>query len=1104
MIDNSEDLDSVKDKILVKNNANTIFKKLEELENKGGEHKKRWFWELLQNAKDAVGKDETVSIKLVLKEDELSFYHTGNPFEKEDIIHVIFHGSSKSDDDEKTGRFGTGFMTTHLLSRKVNIKGELTNGEYFDFLLNRTSETIGEQDENLNISYNDLKKSITTENIFDDEYKTVFTYPLDEQGKKVVQNNIQQLALILPTTLAFNKKVQKVSIVEGDTVQVFEKTDTKEKDNFTEHHISKNGENHAIVFTHKTSNAEIAILLDKEDDDICIKELTDNYPRLFFDFPLFGTENMGFPIIINSTNFELYNERNGVYLGNDENNEEDNHNVKTNKLIIAEAVAEIPNIVALLCNKGIKNVENLFRFKSPDIRGIDNQWLNTLLVTTIDKLIALDFIRIENSLYSIEKIWFPYHLSNEYYNLTKSLYKRMLSYSEVEIWYSIIEELAAAKSKNLDDFEFIVTEKRICTRVEELESLENLQDKLGYNIDTFDWLNRLYKTFDSDLENLSYNDKIIPNQKGVFEYREDLDYDDKVDPTLKEIAKLLAICPKHKLVDRNIVQMDFMDIFTNEILLKEIDIKANDIDGISNNLIHGLGMLLKWRLDNESDLASLKKTKVITLSKNEEDRIRALYSPQKPLMSPIGFWEADFSLYSELVNHKFILHTKYFETLTIEDIKKLYRQKLVFTEPLIQQKVTPDEKMLEYLVEESDFDKISANENLKDKCLSSQVIISTIPYLTGEDSIISKSKVRLNQSLNLLKFIVLQVLNKDEFFDRKGEFESIGYEKSYWSSILKKSDWVNYKSPDKKSLSNTIPSTASISNLLNKDKEDELINYINKDENIEKVATFFNKLDISIADVLRNRLKKEEDKRAWDLTFTKMLTNKRLKNNPKLAQSILEDDDFIKKYEDRLERKERIKKNRQVGLHFESIFKEIFESSELNQTFNMERKTIGRDYEISNKALEENIPEFDSLDTKEKELILHINTNLIELKTTKVDYTQMSSIQGMDAVRHKDRFVLAVLPINDNKNHGEKYVKENVRFIVNIGTLLEGVSEIHEQYNSAKEAVRETAESIRLNLDGGNVRYRIDKEFWESDKAIGFDEFIEWLKNKEIKDIPNE
>lgn len=53
----------------------------------------------------------------------VSFSHTGDPFDNESLRGLILQKSSKTEDIEKGGQFGTGFITTHLLSKKLILQG---------------------------------------------------------------------------------------------------------------------------------------------------------------------------------------------------------------------------------------------------------------------------------------------------------------------------------------------------------------------------------------------------------------------------------------------------------------------------------------------------------------------------------------------------------------------------------------------------------------------------------------------------------------------------------------------------------------------------------------------------------------------------------------------------------------------------------------------------------------------------------------------------------------------------------------------------------------------------------------------------------------------
>src|SRR5690606_37194491 len=105
------------------------------------------FWELLQNAKDAVKPDEKVSVRLFVGQENnqpyVDFQHSGNPFRYQDAKNLIFPYSDKGDEEnsDKSGRFGTGFLATHILSKKIEVKGvylKETQAYNFNFTLDRS------------------------------------------------------------------------------------------------------------------------------------------------------------------------------------------------------------------------------------------------------------------------------------------------------------------------------------------------------------------------------------------------------------------------------------------------------------------------------------------------------------------------------------------------------------------------------------------------------------------------------------------------------------------------------------------------------------------------------------------------------------------------------------------------------------------------------------------------------------------------------------------------------------------------------------------------------------------------------------------------------
>jgi hypothetical protein len=89
----------------------------------------RWVWELLQNASDAAPPvDNHLIAEVKYRPGKLIFSHNGRSFKASEVAHLIASGSTKYEDDEAIGEFGSGFLTTHLLSLEIEVLGQLDDG----------------------------------------------------------------------------------------------------------------------------------------------------------------------------------------------------------------------------------------------------------------------------------------------------------------------------------------------------------------------------------------------------------------------------------------------------------------------------------------------------------------------------------------------------------------------------------------------------------------------------------------------------------------------------------------------------------------------------------------------------------------------------------------------------------------------------------------------------------------------------------------------------------------------------------------------------------------------------------------------------------------
>ena len=211
-------------KQLESSSAQRLIEKLSLIKNRREDSRKRWFWELMQNASDY---NDSVNLDLVVTDTTVSFSHDGLPFQKSDILDLIRPNSNKQDDTRRKdliGKFGSGFVSTHILSSHVRIEGivvddddnsmrefkiDLNRSHFEDKkrLLNDIQETI----EQIGAS----AKRITKGN----SLKTSFTYYFEEplpgiNPLKSQDVDLRYLYEVLPYTLCFMPKIKSVRIID--------------------------------------------------------------------------------------------------------------------------------------------------------------------------------------------------------------------------------------------------------------------------------------------------------------------------------------------------------------------------------------------------------------------------------------------------------------------------------------------------------------------------------------------------------------------------------------------------------------------------------------------------------------------------------------------------------------------------------------------------------------------------------------------------------------------------------------------------------------------------------------------------------------------------
>ena len=407
------------------------------------------------------------------KSPQITFKHSGQPFTTDNIRFLIEQISTKDrkkDDNGKqktTGKFGTGFLTTHLLSEKVHILGVAKEPDLdyrqFSLVLDRTGFDIDAITEGVRTAKLDVENLDDTppyRGYVAGALNTEFLYALsDDLSRKIAKAGIADLKRCIPFTLVFVRELESVTVdSQKYTVQLKETNDippdgvtvvTIAEGNLAEP-STQVGHSLAIIRRNFTT---IAIPVRLSNDTIEITPIHDLTPRLFCEFPLIGTEQFPFPAVVNNPNFNPTDPRDGVFLNHTERRDP---GIEENKLIILEAVALYFELLKYASENGWKNLHLLADLRSAtDIfEWLDQKWGREQILLPIRKLLLRSKIvrtADNDALASIQSddgtkfIWFPRATTREIRDriwlccndwFPHCLPKR----SDVELWNGLVWE----------------------------------------------------------------------------------------------------------------------------------------------------------------------------------------------------------------------------------------------------------------------------------------------------------------------------------------------------------------------------------------------------------------------------------------------------------------------------------------------------------------------------------------------------------------------------------------------------------------------------------------------------------------------------------------
>ena len=336
---NTDAMNDVFDQMYITN----VEKRLRELNAPTDIDKKRWIWELIQNAKDTIALDpnrDEINVRIEIDGDCVKFKHNGAPFTAKARYGLLYKYSGGKENQESTGRFGTGFLTTHCLSKIVTIESNMYSNKdctelcgfevtmYRDGLI--SSELI-----------DGLRKMRASEKFFKQTFDwTTFTYHINsDSGRTAIKLGVENFHENIAPTMLFCKELSSIELNDNGNVTKIKKLPhvcLSENIYLAEYEIESTSSTskRRFLFSHyegpskelseryrkeRKLRLDVAIEIDENNNIVNHIGKTSHYCVL----PMVGIEDqLSEPIIVNSPDFEPDSERQSLMLSGQFWNEE--------------------------------------------------------------------------------------------------------------------------------------------------------------------------------------------------------------------------------------------------------------------------------------------------------------------------------------------------------------------------------------------------------------------------------------------------------------------------------------------------------------------------------------------------------------------------------------------------------------------------------------------------------------------------------------------------------------------------------------------------------------------------------------------------------------
>ena len=1118
-----------------KNDAKRIYYRVKAAQDNPVRAGLRWPFELVQNAHDAGPREgnDHVEIDFTLSDDRIIVSHTGKPFDSQELSALLSGGSSKEfDDEDTTGRFGTGFLVSHAVSTNVTINGVLATPqghESFKIELERGGDedsiitNIGQAREALE------NAELITADQLTDSPTALFTYHTSDYD--VARRGLDRLEQTLPYLYATCGRLGNVRINRLGEEKIFVPCETEEfeaegflinKTLVNIRGMEDSGFVTAVRVGQKGCKSALLVVLDHcEDDGLCVRVPSAEFSRIFVTFPIAGTGFLPFNTILDGT-FTPSQERDGITMHN------------ADRLLIDSALSAFPMLIRHAVESEWQDAHKLARLAVPDrllsgeAESGEMEWWQDIVLRTAKETAANPLVRTDEGLLPVlvndegPFVSFP----------VPAIYGDATNYIDHDAFHTLagaITDLELPDRTIAESWGDIARQWNQVGVPVHLLGLYELTDWIkesGGSIDDlpvdeepFLWLAEVF-LFAAELEDQNVRDMInglLPDQNGDFtdtdEYN--LYIDGGISAEIKDIAASLNKDLRSLLLHDEMLQAlkapgyDKANTLIHNLLDRADGGNGEYTEGKAIDLVLDiLDERLPEEVTSAQDLnmpALLASARLVThLAENggEQEKLRScpllssaegivrLSGRGLSILAPVRYWPESARPYAGLYTENRILSDRYCEhEVLVDALDSLVVVGLAIEAPLFNGR-RAEVTDVNLLREMAPSDEDSTGVTVRGATFGQIAFLPTeLVNRCGQDREIAKL---------LLDFVLNVAAQEDQSWRRtdsypafrSGEQMSINLNKAIWPSELKVRSWIPVKAPD---ADDTVPMPANESNIREILEPSWLrdnraaVDLLHEVFGFSRLTLALDRFGPEIEDDLGELLQDPDLVKAAAanpdaVRFASDLTTAdiALDTVRDFVHDARDDEELLGIVANRREQRLRGQESQKLGANVEDLVCETLKDS----GFSVRRTGTGSDFEIS----------VEVGDVTNLEVTRDKKTWLLEVKATRDQRVRMTDVQAQEAVNEDGRFLLCVVPVDAGDTSLEvDGVRANMRFVSGIGERVVDLCINLDNFEETRSDITANTNSgVQLEISPSPARVSVAKSVWEDD-GFPLDELKERL-----------